>query len=213
MGNGGTAALPLQRGDRPENAIGGNELARGLMLVRASAIRMARLQVAIERRDRRLVLKTMDDLVSLDGEMRDLVERIPRSDFEIDALQHELDEQKAALAREKLALVGGVSRRELQNDPATPAVDPAEPPTPSTLEGIEAATPDPIVRENLGAEPALPLAWSLADEVKGSRDWIASFWAIMIVLLLFAAVAGAILLFGTEDPAATMRGFIRLLGG
>ena len=204
MANGGTTAWPL----RPDRPIGGDELARGLTLVRASALKMARLHVAMERRDRRLVLETMDDLVSLDDEIRDLVDQIPRSDSEIDLLQSELEAQRAALAREKLALVGGVSRREFRRLRAEPSV---ETPAPTQAE----LPPDPHISiESSGPGSGHPRSdsWMLESPQESRRDWRTHLVAMMIVLFLFAAVAGAAWL-STADPQSPAGLFLQPLGG
>lgn len=123
------ARLPAQ--DQP---IGGNELAQGLLLVRASAINVARLHLAVEDCDRRRVLETMDDLVALDRKIGSFVSDIPTSDSGIDAMQNEVEQLSRALARDKLALVAGVSRRG-QREHGEPAIGRGEgEPEPATLD-------------------------------------------------------------------------------
>jgi len=204
MANGGTTAWPL----RPDRPIGGDELARGLTLVRASALKMARLHVAMERRDRRLVLETMDDLVSLDDEIRDLVDQIPRSDSEIDLLQSELEAQRAALAREKLALVGGVSRREFRRLRAEPGVE-----SPASTQAQLPSDPH-ISIESSGPRSGHPRSnsWMLESPQESRRDWRTHLVAMMIVLFLIAAIGGAAWLF-TADPKEPTGLFLQPLGG
>lgn len=110
MGSEATAAIPCGRPDKEARAVGSDELAQGLMLVRASTMKVVRLQLAMERRDRRLALQTVDDLVVLDGKIRDFVNEIPSSASGIAPMQLELEEQRAWLAREKLTLAAGVHR-------------------------------------------------------------------------------------------------------
>lgn len=204
MGNGGTTAWPL----RPDRPVGGDELARGLTLIRASALKMARLQVAMERRDRRLVLETMDDLVSLDDEIRDLVDQIPRSDSEIDLLESELEAQRAALAREKLALVGGVSRREFRRLRAEPGVaSPA-----STQAEVPSDPPTSMESGGPGSDHPGSDSWMLESPQESRRDWRTHLVAMMIMLFLFAAIAGAAWLF-TADPQGRAGLFLQALGG
>jgi hypothetical protein len=119
MGNGVAAAMKLSEGE--PRGIGGDELARGLMLVRSSAMKLARLHLAMERQDRRLVLETMDDLAAIDRQIQDFVDEIPTSDSGIAALQDELEQQKLALAREKLALAAGIIRRDQPQPNAKPS--------------------------------------------------------------------------------------------
>ena len=205
----GGVAVPPQRGDGHHSPIGGDELARGLMLVRASAIKMARLHVAMESRDRRLVFETMDDLVTLDGQLRDFVERIPRSDDEIDVLQDEIDEERAALAREKLALVGGVSRREERKATERPSqpIDEATPATEAARVDITRVA-DADVATNTSSE-----AWLPVRDERTRRDWRSTFMALTFVTLLFAALAGAFLLFGTNEGQAMMDRLLQFSGG
>ena len=43
-----------------------DDLVEGLVLVRASTLKLARLQLALERRDRRVALESVDDLMGFD---------------------------------------------------------------------------------------------------------------------------------------------------
>src|SRR4051812_28924668 len=81
-------------------AIGGDELAESLMLVRASTLKMIRLQLAMERRDRRVALEEVDDLLALDRRLQDYLGDAPGRG----ALMRELEVGRAALNREKLTL-------------------------------------------------------------------------------------------------------------
>jgi hypothetical protein len=83
--------------------IGSDELAEGLMLVRASALKIIRFQLAMERRDRRVALQAVDDLVVLDRRLQDYLADVPST---------ELDVERAALNREKLILAAEVIRAE-----------------------------------------------------------------------------------------------------
>ena len=58
-------------------SIGSEELAEGLMLVRASTLKIVRLQLAMERQDRRVALEAVDDLVALDRLLRDYLADVP----------------------------------------------------------------------------------------------------------------------------------------
>jgi hypothetical protein len=98
---------------RPSQApapIGSDELAEGLMLVRASTLKMIRLQLAIQRNDRRVALEAVDDLVSLDRRLRDYLSAVPGSDRQV-MFRRELDAERAMLDREKLTLAAEVLRR------------------------------------------------------------------------------------------------------
>ena len=65
------------RGRELEAPVGSEELAEGLMLVRASNLKMIRFQLAMERNDRRVALETVDDLVALDRRLQDYIEETP----------------------------------------------------------------------------------------------------------------------------------------
>ncbi len=102
-----TAIPPVETGGRSE--IGAQDLAQGLMLVRASTINMVRLQLAMERRDRRVALQTLDELTLLDRRIGDLLDdlQIDPRDAWPDARR--LEHQHRALAAEKLVLAAGAS--------------------------------------------------------------------------------------------------------
>ena len=99
--------------------VGSDELAEGLMLVRASTLKMIRLQLAMERQDRRVALEAVDDLVALDRRLQDYLADVP-ADGEQLLFRNALDAERATLNREKLSLAGGVIRR-----PAEPQVEEA----------------------------------------------------------------------------------------
>ena len=63
--------------ERTIPSIGSEDLAEGLMLVRASTLKVIRLQLAMERRDRRVALEAVDDLVALDRSLEDYLAKVP----------------------------------------------------------------------------------------------------------------------------------------
>jgi hypothetical protein len=87
-----------------------DQLMRGLTFIRANTMNMIRLQLAMERGDRRLALQTIDELVELDSKIRDLVEA-GAAGAEISQMQREVDQQRLTLSLEKLALAAGVRSR------------------------------------------------------------------------------------------------------
>lgn len=97
---------------------GRDELAEGLMLFRAGTLRMIRLQLAMEQHDRRVALETVDDLVALDLQLQDYLAHLPEP--VAPELMHDLEDERAALNREKLALAAGVIRREAAPPVAEP---------------------------------------------------------------------------------------------
>lgn len=91
-------------------SIGNDELVEGLTLVRASTLKMIRLQLAMERQDRRVALEAVDDLVALDRRLRDYLARVGADDGQI-LFRHELEAERAMLNSEKLTLAAEVLRR------------------------------------------------------------------------------------------------------
>jgi hypothetical protein len=101
--------------DAGPTQLGSDALAEGLMLVRASTLKMIRLQLAMERQDRRVALEAVDDLVEIDRRLEDyLADVSPPLMF-----RRELEAERGAVNREKLTLAAGVIRRE----PPPPAPD------------------------------------------------------------------------------------------
>jgi hypothetical protein len=90
------------RGGHPSGA----DLARSMLLLRASNMNVMRLQLAMERRDRRQALEALDDLVAIDSEIRGLVEDMPINGT-LGEMARRLDDQKAVLASEKLIFAAG----------------------------------------------------------------------------------------------------------
>ena len=103
----------------------GDELAEGLMLLRASALKTIRLQLAIERHDRRVALEAMDDLVALDDELQKVLAGIPAPDDFAD-LQAALSIERSRLDHEKLGLAAGVITERTQPEPVR-VPDPPQP--------------------------------------------------------------------------------------
>jgi hypothetical protein len=102
-----TAIPPVETGGRSE--IGAQDLAQGLMLVRASTINMVRLQLAMERRDRRVALQTLDELTLLDRRIGDLLDDLQVDPRDAWPDARRLEHQHRALAAEKLVLAAGAS--------------------------------------------------------------------------------------------------------
>ncbi len=85
--------------------------ALGLQLCRAGILSMTRLQLALERGDRRRAMEAIDRLHTFDSEVEQLVDRLsgPATDARMKAIARHLSEEKMELAFEKLALASGVS--------------------------------------------------------------------------------------------------------
>jgi hypothetical protein len=105
--------------------VGGEVLAEGLMLVRASTLKIIRLQLAMERRDRRVALEAVDDLVALDRSLEEFLTNVPAA--EDDGLfSNVLELERSALNVEKHTLAAGFGNRGWQVETAEPEVPAAE---------------------------------------------------------------------------------------
>src|SRR5438270_3177367 len=111
-------------------AVGGDELAEGLMLVRASTLKMIRLQLAMERRDRRVALAEVDDLLALDRRLQDYLGDAPAAGEQA-LWRRELEVERAALDGEKWTLAAEVIRRDDRAPAPDPQAVPVEAPDPA----------------------------------------------------------------------------------
>lgn len=163
--------------------IGCEELAEGLMLVRASTLKIVRLQLAMERQDRRVALEAVDDLVALDRLLQDYLADVPAAAAQL-LLRDALNDERAMLNREKLVLASGVVRRE----PPAPIVD-----APVAVE------PEPMSFEDFDFAP-----------VEEARPHRAILW-FALVLAILAAAAGAAWMVMGPDALASLAGQIGLV--
>jgi len=152
------------------------ELAEGLMLLRASTLKVIRLQLAIERQDRRVAMEAMDDLVALDDELQKCLATMP-SPADLAGLQDALAVERSSLDREKLGLAAEVISGRSRAQAALVE------PEPHTME------PEALV-------PAPSYDWQRFryedDEPTSSpRGWL---WAGAVILILSALVAAAYML-------------------
>ncbi len=134
----------------------------------------------MERQDRRVALEAVDDLVALDRRLQDYLADVPAAAEQL-LLRDALDDERAMLNREKLALASGVVRRE---------------PTPQLAEP-ELAPPDQPSWEDFNFAPA--------EEHHPHR---AILW-FSFVLALLAAVAGATWMLAGPDALAKLAGALR----
>ena len=179
--------------------LGSDDLARSLTLVRASTMRVLRLQLAMERKDRRTVLQTVDELVEIDSALRDLVEDIPGLREDILTLHQALDEQRSALAHEKLALVGGINLGR--------GTAPSAPP---------AAARDPLlaaqIESNASVDAAKPVGeasnWNEAPEERRRNPF-----ALILAAALMLAVGLTVWFFAmTQEGQLLSDPFIKWIG-
>ena len=165
--------------DLPLPPAAGEELAEGIMLLRASTLKVIRLQLAIERQDRRVALEAMDDLVALDDELQKCLAGMP-APVDLAGLQDALVVERSSLDREKLGLAAEVISARSRAEPAI-----ALP-----------AAPEPYPLEAEPAVSAPSYSWHRfhyeEDEPASSRrGWV---WAGAVILILSALVAAAYML-------------------
>lgn len=152
--------------------VGSETLAEGLMLVRASTLKVIRLQLAIERRDRRVVLEAVDDLVELDRKLGSYLADVPAL-FGQEPMRDALDREAAELQREKLTLAAEVIRR------------------PETV--VSFPTPEPVGAAADVAEESSWVEWEEEPPRRRAWKWTAA------GLLLAGAVAGAAFVPGAQE--------------
>lgn len=162
--------------------VGSEALAEGLMLVRASTLKVIRLQLAIERNDRRVVLEAVDDLVELDRKLQDYLGHVPAF-FGQERMREQLDREQAALQQEKLILAAEVIRR------------------PEASETVVAfPTPEPVGAAPEAVEEDYFPAIEWEEEPRPRRRALK--WAAALVLAA-GAVTGAAFVPGAQELAAS----------
>lgn len=163
----------------------GSELDQALLFVRVSTMKMLRLQLALERRDRAVALKTVDDLVELDEWMARCAGQLPIGDV-FEALVSEADDQREALLHEKFGLAAGLVKR------GPEAWSEAESPAPRTIREIEKLTEEADPEE--WRDCSVEVGWGEVQERSGAaRRWLR---IVAIAVVLLVAVIGAALLLG-----------------
>jgi hypothetical protein len=187
--------------DRPAVGSFVTELAEGLMLVRASTVKMLRLQLAMERRDQSVALQTLDDLVDLDAKIAAFLEQMPPCET-LDSLARDADEQRSKLVQEKFGLAAGLLRRSADRAPPT-WIEPASGEASGATVAIEASI-DPTA---LSAEDALD---DSAGKPSRSRMIVAQAVGVLLALLALASVVLLFLGFGPATLFGSLeRSFVR----
>ncbi len=168
---------PIRVRETEPQQIGSEELAEGLMLVRASTLKIVRLQLAMERRDRRVALEAVDELVELDRRLQEYLGDVPGSDAQL-MFASELEDERAALNREKLTLAAEIISRK-----------PAAEFSSTSEQGEESAEP----------------AWEPETyfEFDGSTPRRAHWW-LAAILVLLSAIAAAAYAFATPEALALL---------
>jgi hypothetical protein len=153
------------------------DLAEGLMLLRASTLKIARLQLAMERHDRRASLQAIDDIVLLDRRLQDSIGSV-FADEEHVLVRRQLEADRAMLNLEKLTLGAEVQRRS-----APPMIDQQEDQDDSWL-----GPRDLIVQE---AEPSpRRLGWLIAFPILASLLGAGAYFLDSSEVQLWLAAAG-----------------------
>jgi hypothetical protein len=155
------------------------------MLVRASTLKMIRLQLAIERRDRRTILEAVDELVELDSRLQECLAGVPGLGEQMLGL----DVERSTLNREKLTLVSGVT------GPAErPRSTPAERPCFAFEETSSPAAhvQDPVV---IPPPPELAAPHGFARAERPRRSYT---WAALLFIAISVCAGEAYLLGGSE---------------
>ena len=79
MGESGAAAFQFGPAEARARGVAPEELREALGLVQESVIKLLRFQLAMERRDRRVAMAVMDDVVLLERRLNSIVTRLPES--------------------------------------------------------------------------------------------------------------------------------------
>ena len=162
-----------------------DDLVEGLVLVRAGTLKLARLQLALERRDRRGALEAVDDLTRFDERLEQHLAgmREPHAHSVMDLA---VAVERAALNREKLALAAEIISNGSDGHhvpPEGPAIA-----APAVNEGPV----EPLVEEPFPAEEWAG-AWD--ENLPTRRKW----WPALLVGALVVTVA--VLAFWLFDPS------------
>ena len=150
-------------------------------------MKIVRLQLAMERRDRQVALQAVDDLMMLDGKIRDFLNHIPIYGSGIASMQQEIEDQRGWLVREKFTLGAGMSKslgsaEKRRCTEPEPTHDGLAGPEASGAHQLEQHSSDPFSQAREKAAPVQPVS---------SRFWI----GILLLFVIIVACAGFI--FGT----------------
>ena len=152
------------------------ELEQALLLVRVSTMKMLRLQLAIERRDRAVALEAVEDLIDLDVWMAHSSGRSADAEL-MEAIAQEVDDQRSALLHEKFGLAAGLVKG------------------PQRGWAQAGAKPAPAAAAEANAEKHYdflgPVEAVIEEEpaVRRRRWWL----IVALVMILLGALAGAVL--------------------
>lgn len=165
---------------------GQDDLVEGLVLVRASTLKLARLQLALERRDRRVALEAVDDLVRFDERLEQHLAGL-REPHTHSVMDLAVAVERAALNREKLTLAAEIING---SDAQVPPRE--EPATAPELPAVAEGPPEQLAEQSFPAEEWAD-AW---EENLAPRRRL---WPALLVMLL--AVVAAAVAFWLLDPS------------
>lgn len=106
-----------------------DSLLLGLQLCRANTMSLTRLQLALRSGNRRSALEAIDRLHALDARIEHLVQRLPppaNEGADWQAIAKHLEDQKIAIAFEKLALASEISGPDMISNRAGDNIDDSE---------------------------------------------------------------------------------------
>jgi len=164
---------------------------QGLQLSRASTLALMRMQLAVRSGERLQAMEAMDRLDTLDTELEKLIALLPAPDSNDPgwlAVNKHIDDQKLALAFEKLALASGIVGPGMVSiEDALPAQAemPDQPADPATWEPTE---PVPEMPELAALRPTLEAA---EDDFAPHRSGGISPTVIGLILTLLIAAGAA----------------------
>jgi hypothetical protein len=171
--------------DTVAGSAGQDDLVEGLVLVRASTLKLARLQLALERRDRRVALEAVDDLVRFDESLEQHLAGL-REPHAHSIMDLAVAVERAALNREKLTLAAEIisNGSEAQVLPQEePVIDPP---------AVSEAAPEQLAEEPFPAEEWAD-AWE--ENLPPRRKW----WPALLATVL--VVVAAAVAFWLLDPS------------
>lgn len=180
---------------------GQDDLVEGLVLVRASTLKLARLQLALERRDRRVALEAVDDLVRFDESLEQHLAGL-REPHQHSVMDLAVAVERAALNREKLTLAAEIISNGGDGHEAVASASLQEEAKPLA---VSKAPPEQLAEEPFPADD-----WANAwEENLPPRRRL---WPTLLVTML--VVVGAAVAFWLLDPftankwIAAMRGML-----
>jgi hypothetical protein len=174
--------------DTVAGSAGQDDLVEGLVLVRASTLKLARLQLALERRDRRVALEAVDDLVRFDESLEQHLAGL-REPHAHSIMDLAVAVERAALNREKLTLAAEIISNGSDGHEAAAPVSPPEEPAPPA---VSEASPEQLAEEPFPADE-----W--ADAWEENLPPRRRLWPALLVMVL--VVVAAAVAFWLLDPS------------